>query len=38
MEVQVMTNVLEKNDAIANSLKELFAKHNIYVFNLMGSP
>lgn len=38
MEVQVMTNVLEKNDAIANSLKELFEKHNIYVFNLMGSP
>lgn len=38
MEVQVMTDVLEKNDAIANSLKELFRKHNIYVFNLMGSP
>ena len=35
MEVQVMTNVLEKNDAIANSLKELFEKNNIYVFNII---
>ena len=38
MEVQVMTNVLAKNDAIAESLQQRFQEHNIFVFNLLGSP
>lgn len=38
MEVKVMTNVLAKNDAIANTLQDTFKKKNIFVFNLLGSP
>lgn len=38
MEIQVMTDVLAKNDALANSLQELFVEKGVYVFNLMGSP
>ena len=38
MQVQVKTNVLAKNDAIAEALQQLFKKKNIFVFNLLGSP
>ena len=38
MQVQVKTNVLAKNDAIATSLQQLFKEKNIFVFNLLGSP
>ena len=38
MQVQVKTNVLAKNDAIAESLQQLFKEKNIFVFNLFGSP
>lgn len=38
MEVKVMTDVLAKNDAIADSLKRRFAEQGIFVCNLMGSP
>ena len=38
MQVQVKTNVLAKNDAIAESLQQLFKEKNIFVFNLLGSP
>ena len=38
MEVQVMTNVLAKNDAIAETLQEQFKDKHILVMNLLGSP
>lgn len=38
MEVKVMTDVLSKNDAIAESLRSYFKSKCIYVFNLLGSP
>lgn len=38
MQVEVKTNVLAKNDAIAASLQQLFKEKKIFVFNLMGSP
>lgn len=38
MQVEVKTNVLAKNDAIASDLQRLFKEKNIFVFNLMGSP
>jgi len=38
MEVKVMTDVLGKNDAIAESLRAHFKEKGIYVFNLLGSP
>ena len=38
MQVQVKTNVLAKNDAIASSLQQIFKEKHIFVFNLMGSP
>lgn len=38
MQVEVKTNVLAKNDAIAESLQQLFKEKKIFVFNLMGSP
>ena len=38
MQVQVKTNVLAKNDAIAEALQQLFKEKNIFVFNLLGSP
>ena len=38
MEVQVMTNVLAKNDAIAETLQEQFKEKRILVMNLLGSP
>jgi len=38
MQVEVKTNVLAKNDAIASSLQQIFKEKNIFVFNLMGSP
>lgn len=38
MQVEVKTNVLAKNDAIASSLQQIFKEKHIFVFNLMGSP
>lgn len=38
MEVQVMTDVLAKNDAIAATLQSNFKEHKVFVFNLLGSP
>ena len=38
MQAQVKTDVLAKNDAIAESLQQLFKEKNIFVFNLLGSP
>lgn len=38
MEVEVKTNVLAKNDAIASDLQKLFKEKGIFVFNLLGSP
>lgn len=38
MKVDVVRDVLAKNDALATSLKERFKKHNVFVFNLLGSP
>ena len=38
MEVQVMTNVLAKNDAIAETLQQQFKDKHILVMNLLGSP
>ena len=38
MEVQVMTNVLAKNDAIAEILQKQFKDKHILVMNLLGSP
>lgn len=38
MEVNVMTDVLAKNDAIAASLRQRFKEKQIFVFNLLGSP
>ena len=38
MQVEVKTNVLAKNDAIASSLQQIFIEKHIFVFNLMGSP
>ena len=38
MEVQVMTNVLAKNDAIAETLQQQFKEKRILVMNLLGSP
>ncbi|MBS4912928.1 MAG: hydrogenase nickel incorporation protein HypB [Veillonella sp.] len=38
MEVKVMTNVLAKNDALAENLQHVFQEKKIFVFNLLGSP
>lgn len=38
MEVQVMTDVLAKNDKIAADLANTFKEKKIFVFNLLGSP
>ncbi|MEX5285929.1 hydrogenase nickel incorporation protein HypB [Selenomonas sputigena] len=38
MEVKVMRNVLEMNDAVAAKNEELFRSRRVFVLNLMGSP
>ena len=38
MEIKVMSNILEKNEAIAARLRQRFAAKGILVLNLMGSP
>lgn len=38
MEVNVMQDILGKNDALANAMKADFAACRIFVLNLMGSP
>ncbi len=38
MEIPIVRNVLEANEKIADTLRELFAKHGILVLNLISSP
>ncbi len=38
MEVNVMQDILGKNDALADAMKADFAARRIFVLNLMGSP
>ena len=38
MEVQVMQDILGKNDRIAAENQALFADKKIFALNLMGSP
>jgi len=38
MKIQVMTNILEKNDQIAAEVHERLSAAGIFVVNLMGSP
>jgi len=38
MQIQVMTNILEKNDQIAAQVHERLSAAGIFVVNLMGSP
>ena len=38
MEVNVMQDILGKNDALAEAMKSDFAARRIFVLNLMGSP
>ena len=38
MEIKVVKNILEANEAIASQNKRLFSERGIYVLNLMGSP
>jgi hydrogenase nickel incorporation protein HypB len=36
--ITIEKKILEKNDEIASQNRELFAKHSIFVFNLVSSP
>ncbi|MBU2702371.1 hydrogenase nickel incorporation protein HypB [Sporomusaceae bacterium BoRhaA] len=38
MEIQVMENILSKNDKIAAEINAIFSSHGIFVLNLLGSP
>ena len=38
MEIQVMEDILGKNDQIAMENQVLFKKEGIFVLNLLGSP
>ena len=38
MEIQVMENILSRNDKIAAEINALFSSHGIFVLNLLGSP
>lgn len=38
MEINVMGNILEKNDEAAGALNELFTQKGIFAVNLLGSP
>lgn len=38
MEVKVMKDILEQNDAIAAALREQLAEQGVFVLNLLGSP
>lgn len=38
MEIEVMTNILDKNDQIAAEINALFTSNGIFVLNLLGSP
>ena len=38
MEIQVMEDILGKNDQVAAENQVLFAEKGIFVLNLMGSP
>lgn len=38
MDIEIMEDILGKNDQIAAELQTVFATHRIFVLNLMGSP
>lgn len=38
MEIQVMANILDKNDQIAKEVHQILSSHAIFVLNLLGSP
>lgn len=38
MEIPIVRNILEANDAVAAELRALFARHGILVLNLISSP
>ena len=38
MRIDLHKPILEKNDALAAELRELFAKHHVYVVDLLASP
>lgn len=38
MEINVMENILDKNDQIAAKVNQILSKHHIFVLNLLGSP
>jgi hydrogenase nickel incorporation protein HypB len=38
MEIQVMANILDKNDLLAAQINELVSSHGIFTINLLGSP
>lgn len=38
MEIKVLTDILEANDAIAEQNRRKFDESNVIVFNLIGSP
>lgn len=38
MEIKILKNINDSNDAIAKKNKEYFNKNNIYAINIMGSP
>jgi len=38
MEIQVMTNILDKNDRIAAEVNAIVSAHGIFCLNLLGSP
>lgn len=38
MEIEIKQPILKKNDELAQQNRELFAKHNIFVLDLMASP
>jgi hydrogenase nickel incorporation protein HypB len=38
MEIEVMANILDKNDQLAAEINALLSAHGIFVLNLLGSP
>lgn len=38
MEIQVMANILDKNDQIAAEVNAMLSARGIFVLNLLGSP
>lgn len=38
MKIQVVKNILDSNDVIAENIKKIFKEHNIFSMNFMSSP